>query len=107
MLADAKAAYDMLDAVFEFENGLVVEMIPMVMRDDEIIDVGNVLGGVNFSALVWLERKIDRKSVVKDWVYQISDAVLLYQNRGVPEPDDEISFAIEGFEVCFDGWQRL
>ena len=51
MLPDAERADDLPDPGFEFGDRTVVEVIPVVMRDDEQIHVGHVAGTVDVGAL--------------------------------------------------------
>ena len=49
VLTDAEGADYLADAVFQSCNGFPVEMVPVVVGDDEVIDFWNIIDGIDIS----------------------------------------------------------
>src|SRR5690606_28379054 len=51
MCSYAKSCYDMFDFVLELHKGIVIQMIPLVMRDDENVNLGHVFSRIAVLAI--------------------------------------------------------
>ena len=103
MLPDAERADDLPDPGFEFGDRTVVEVIPVVMRDDEQIHVGHVAGTVDVGAL---ERPVEEGERCGGPEYGVDEHTPpfgLEQVGGVPEPHQQVAVPIQCAQVGLEG----
>ena len=77
-------------------------MIPVVVRNEQIIDVRHVLGGVKVRPLERPVGEKDRRSIGPEHgIYQKASAAELHEVGRMAEPDDGIRIPVEPPQVGF------
>src|SRR5690606_1856453 len=88
----------------ELFDRVVVEVIPMVVCDDQVVDVGHVRYMVARRARKTFRGKRHRRCVAVEYrVNQYFFAVYLHEIRRVAKPDEYIGLCIKLVKVGFDG----
>ena len=103
MFADAQRADDCPDARFERHDGAAVEVVPMVVGDDQAVDVWHVLRTVEVRAPERAVEEGEGRGAQENRVDQHPPSVGLYQVGGVAEPDRQGAVRSECAEVGADG----
>lgn len=102
MLAHAQRTDDRADALFQLADRAVVEMIPVVVRDDEVVDVGHLFGAVDVGAFERTVEHRERRRVAENRIDERPAPFGLNQLGRVPEPDQQVAFGIERPQVGAD-----
>ena len=80
----------------------IIQMIPVVVRNEQIIDVRHVLGGVKVRPLERPVGEKDRRSIgTEHGIYQKASAAELHEVGRMAEPDDGIRIPVEPPQVGF------
>lgn len=85
----------MPDSVFDLSNGFVIQMIKMVVRNNEKIDVGNIFGRVDLGSRKSLVDELERCSCEKYRIDEIAFACGLDQVRGMSKPENQVFIFVE------------
>ena len=87
VLADAKGTDHLTDTVFQSRHRLPVEMVPVIMGDDKLIDFGNIIDSIDISAFERAHEPPHGQSVGQHGVEEEAHATGLNKDRGVAKPD--------------------
>ena len=80
----------------------IIQMIPMIVGNEQVIDVRHVLGGVEVRPLERPVGKKDRRSKgAEHGIYQNTPAAELHKVGRMAEPDDGIRIPVERPQVGF------
>ena len=107
VLAHAQRTDDRADALFQFADRAVVEMIPVVVRDDEVVDVGHLFGAVDVGAFERTVEQRERRRAAENRIDERPASFGLNQVGRVPEPDQQVAFGIERPQVGADRRYRI
>ena len=99
MFADAQRADDRPDARHKRSDRAVVEVVPVVVGDDEVVDVGHILRAVEVRAFERAIQEREGRRAEEDRVDERPPSVGLDQVGGVTEPDHEVAVRRERPEV--------
>ena len=100
MFADAQRTHNAPDAIAQGGHGAVVEMVPMVVRDDEHVDFGDVVWRVDAgSGKGFAQQKRDGGSRPEHGIDQNPRAIRLQEVAAVPEPDEHVARAVQAQKV--------
>ncbi|MNK90729.1 hypothetical protein D3C87_1107950 [compost metagenome] len=104
MSADTESADHRLDPGQQCLQGWVVEMIPVIVGDQQIVNVGEIPGAIRITACKsFIGIGQGGGIVTKDGINQDALARQLDVIGGVSEPDHQIRMAVETVKVGLDG----
>ena len=87
VLAHAQGTNYLLHSVFQLDDRLVIQVVPVVVRDEEKIDfLGHVLGFVEVRPRKGPIDERNGRAFVKHWVGEDGLSVQAEQKRAMPEP---------------------
>src|SRR5258706_14761938 len=96
MSSHTQSGHHAFDFWLKFQNGLIVQVVPMVMRNEEVVNFGNILSGIDVAPWIAGCSKFERRSCsIEDRVDQNFLAIDLDKIGRVPEPYQHIAFGIE------------
>ena len=107
ILAHTQRADDAARAVAQLRYRAVVEMVPMVVCDDQQVDPRHILGFIEIGPLERSVEKRQGRSRFENGIDQNTQPVCLNQVGGVAEPDQQVLFRIERFQVGLHCRQRM
>ena len=81
MLADTQTANHLPDPVFQRPHGMIIQMIPMIMGNNKIINIRHILRVINVRSLEWLVNKRHRGSHAEHRVHEYPFSIHLKQIR--------------------------
>ena len=92
VLAHAQGTNYLLYSSFQLDDRLVIQMVPMVVRDEEKVDfLGHVLGFVKVSPRKGPIDERNGRAFVKHWVGKDGLPIQSKQKGAMPEPLVEIT----------------
>ena len=103
MFADTQSANHLAHPVFQTSHSTIVQMVPMVVTDYQIINIRHILRFINIGSLEWFIDKGHRGSHAEYRVNQNTFSVYLDKVRGMPEPDEYIFITLQFMQVRFNG----
>ena len=91
VLAHAQGTYHFLHATFQLGDRLVIQVVPMVVRDEEKVDfLGHVIGLVEVRPRKGAIDEGNGRAFVKHWVGKDGLPVQAKQKGTMPEPEIEV-----------------
>ena len=103
MLAHPQRTNDLTRTLLQLHHRAVVQMVPMVVRDNQVINVGHIFRLVNIRTLKRLVKERKRGGRTENGVYQYPLAVRLDKIRRMAEPHQHILVPSYAFQVRLDG----
>ena len=85
---------------------MVIQMIPMVVGDNKVVDARHVFGFVNFAAGKGFVGEADRGGLAEHGINQESFPFVLDQIGRMPEPDEAVQIGVEPVQIGLDGFYR-
>ena len=107
MLADTQRTDDLPDAVLQFADRTVIEMVPMVVADDEQVDRGHILRTIEVAARKSPVQKTQRSCAPENRVHEYPPSARKNQVGGVTEPNQPVLCGIEPPQVGPDSRNGL
>ena len=102
MFSDAQRADDRPDARPERCDGPAVEVVPVVVGDDQVVDVGHILRTVKIGAFERPVKQREGRRAEENRIDEHAPPVGLDQAGGVAEPDRQVALRRERPEVGAD-----
>lgn len=103
MFADTQRTDDLSDAVFQFADRTVIEVVPMVVGDDEQIYRRHILRAVEVAARKGPVQKPQRSGAPENRVHENPPPARKDQVGGVSEPDQLLPRGVELPQIGSDG----
>lgn len=92
----------MSDTIFDLFDGVIVEVIIVIMGDDQIVKIWDILRLICRSSLERFIDKRDWRATNERWIYEKFFPIKLHKIGGVSQPNEDILFWIKVFEIGFD-----
>ena len=96
---DAKSRVDLSHTALQLLSYVVVEMIPVVVADDEVVDLGEVSDVEDLRALEEGVGDAEGCALDEDGVNEVAHAIHLQEIARVAEPYDEVLRAVKLLQV--------
>ena len=106
MLTDTQTANHLPDAVFQCPHGLIIQVIPMIMRNNQVIDIRHILRVIHVRSLERLVNKRHRGGHAKHQVHEYPFPIHLNQIRRIPEPHQHLLPRVDLPQIRFHHGQR-
>ena len=99
MRPDAKSRVDLAHTALQLLSYVVVEVIPVVVADDEVVDLGEVSDVEDLRALEEGVGDAEGCALDEDGINEVAHAVHLQEIARVAEPYDEVLRAVKLLQV--------